>query len=76
MCIDPGLVLDGQIHSYTRKWSDQTNLKVVDGFNGVNTPNPGVAKPEQKFLIIFISVSQILTYQQELRLYSPEYKYL
>ena len=43
-------------------------LKVVNRLNGVDAPNSGVSKAEQEFLVIFISVSEILAYQQEVRL--------
>ena len=43
-------------------------LEVVNRLNGVHAPNSGVSKAEQKFLVIFISVSEILAYQQEVRL--------
>ena len=42
-------------------------LEVVNRLNGVHAPNSGVSKAEQKFLVIFISVSEILANQQEVR---------
>ena len=43
------------------------NLKVVNRLDRVDTPNTGVSKAEQEFLVIFISVSEILANQQEVR---------
>ena len=43
------------------------NLKVVNRLDRVDTPNAGVSKAEQEFLVIFISVSEILANQQEVR---------
>ena len=76
MCVDLDRTLISKMAIRTIGSDPGLILEVVNRLNGVHAPNSGVSKAEQKFLIVFISVSKILTYQQELRLYSPEYKYL
>ena len=71
MCVDLDRTLISKMAIRTIGSDPGLILEVVNRLNGVHAPNSRVSKAEQKFLIVFISVSQVLAYQEEVRLDTP-----
>ena len=71
MCVDLDRTLISKMAIRTIGSYPGLILEVVNRLNGVHASNSGVSKAEQKFLIVFISVSQVLAYQEEVRLDTP-----